>query len=78
LIKNNADIKKENQKLKNEIAILKGEQGKPDIKPKSQNPDISSETQHKEHKKEHKKASRKNKIRAHKINKYLYKNKRHF
>jgi len=67
-IKTIAELKKENQELKNEIAILKGEQGKPDIKPKSANTDISSEKEHEEPKKEQKKTGRKNKIQTHKIN----------
>ena len=62
------DFKKEIQELKNEIAILKGEQRQPDIKPKSKNTDISSEKQNQGEKKKHKKTSRQNKIREHKIN----------
>jgi regulator of replication initiation timing len=39
----------ENQQLKNEINVLKGEQGKPNIKPKNNNKkDISSEQERKD------------------------------
>jgi len=43
-IKTIKDLKFENQELKNEIANLKGEQGKPNIKPNNHDVDISSES----------------------------------
>jgi len=45
----NEKLKIENQKLRDEINLLKGEQGKPDISPskKKQKRDISSETERK-------------------------------
>lgn len=48
------ELKKENQKLKDEINYLKGEQGKPDIKGKnssSDNSDYSSEDERKDNSK---------------------------
>ena len=60
------ELKKENQLLKDEIAILKGEQGKPDIKPKTKSIDYSSNKQlHKN--KQRTKSTRKNKIKIDKI-----------
>lgn len=61
-----SELKKENQELKNTIAILKGEQGKPDIKAKNTNIDISS--QQNRDKKKRKKSNRRKKIAEHKIN----------
>ena len=62
-----AELKDENQELKNEIANLKGEQGKPDIKPKNKNKDISSEKQHQKQKNKGKNSSRRKKIADKKI-----------
>jgi len=62
------DLKKEIQALKNENAILKGEQGQPNIKPKHENTNISSEKYYQGEKKKQKKTSRQNKIKEHKIN----------
>lgn len=48
----NGELKNENQQLKDEINRLKGEQGKPDIKPKKGNTNISSEEERKKFKEE--------------------------
>ena len=59
-------LKEENQKLKDEINRLKGEQGKPDIKPKNKN--ISSEKERKKQKrKKKKKGSKKDRLKIDKI-----------
>ena len=50
-------LKEENQKLRDEINRLKGEQGKPDIKPKNKN--ISSEKERKKQKRKKKKKKKK-------------------
>lgn len=48
LSRENGELRKENQKLRDEINLLKGEQGKPDIRPqKGKNKDISSELERK-------------------------------
>ena len=49
LSKNNKKLKAENQKLRDEISLMKGEQPKPDIKPSGKKPnvDISSEEERK-------------------------------
>ena len=49
LSENNEKLKAENQKLRDEISLMKGEQPKPDIKPpgKKPNVDISSEEERK-------------------------------
>ena len=44
-------LRKENQELKDEINRLKGEQGKPDVRPKIKSKDISSEAERKKIKK---------------------------
>ena len=67
-IKTIDDLKKEIQKLKDENAILKGEQSKPDIKPKTPNRNISSEPYRPDKKKKRKISSRRNKIKNNKIN----------
>ena len=41
------ELRKENQQIKDELNKLKGEQGKPNIKPKKKNKDISSEKERK-------------------------------
>ena len=58
----NTTLREENQKLRNEIALLKGEQGKPDIQGKNQKQagDISSEQERREPGKERRKKSSKN------------------
>ncbi len=43
-------MKEENQKLRDENNRLKGEQGKPDIRPKNKSRDVSSERERKEKK----------------------------
>jgi hypothetical protein len=51
LASENEELKVENQQLKNEVNILKGELGKPDIKPQNshkKDTDISSEKERKE------------------------------
>ena len=62
-------LKEENQKLRDEINRLKGEQGKPDIKPKNKN--ISSEKERKKQKrkkkKKKKKGSKKDRLKIDKI-----------
>ncbi len=67
VLKTNAEIKKENQAFKNEIAILKGEQGQPDIKPKNKNTNISSVKRYQEQHTKHKRTSREHKIKERKI-----------
>ena len=49
LSENNEKLKAENQKLRDEISLMKGEQPKPDIKPSGKEPnvDISSEEERK-------------------------------
>ncbi|KAF5414374.1 MAG: hypothetical protein C5S48_09175 [Candidatus Methanogaster sp.] len=49
LSENNEKLKAENQKLRDEISLMKGEQPKPDIKPSGKKPnvDISSEEERK-------------------------------
>lgn len=47
LVEENAQLKKENQDLKDKVNRLKGEQGKPDIKGKNQSSDHSSEKERK-------------------------------
>ena len=49
LSENNEKLKSENQKLRDDISLMKGEQPKPDIKPswKKPNVDISSEEERK-------------------------------
>jgi hypothetical protein len=60
------ELKEENQKLRDEINRLRGEQGKPKIKPKRK--DISSEKERKQHNRK-KKRKRKKKKKNLKINK---------
>jgi hypothetical protein len=57
-------LRKENQKLRDEINLLKGEQGKPDV-PASKKKDISSE---KERKASERNKEKKSKAKNHKIN----------
>jgi hypothetical protein len=47
LSKENGELRKENQQLRDEINHLKGEQGKPSIRPQKKNNDISSESERK-------------------------------
>ena len=60
----NEKFKIENQKLRDEISLLKGEQGKPKIRGKKPDKDISSEDQRK---KREKKKKKKSKGKKHKI-----------
>ena len=60
----NEKFKIENQKLRDEISLLKGEQGKPKIRGKKPGKDISSEDQRK---KREKKKKKKSKGKKHKI-----------
>jgi len=62
----NEKLKIENQKLRDEINLLKGEQGKPDISPskKKQKRDVSSET---ERKKQEPSRQKRSKAKKHKI-----------
>jgi len=57
-------VKMENQKLRDEVNRLKGEQGKPDIRPQTSSKDFSSE---KERKDPLKKKQKKSKVKNHKI-----------
>jgi hypothetical protein len=59
-------LRTENQKLKDEINHLKGEQGKPDIRPQTKAKDISSEAERRKISNKLKKA-RKSKAKKHKI-----------
>lgn len=59
-------LRVENQKLKDENNRLKGEQGKPDIRPQTKNKDISSEAERRKIKNKEKKA-KKSKAKKHKI-----------
>lgn len=57
-------LKKDNQKLRDEINRLKGEQGKPNIRPQKSKKDISSEKERKTRKNKKKKSkNKKNKIK---------------
>ena len=47
LSRENDELRKEVQKLRDENNRLKGEQGKPDIRPQKKNNDISSESERK-------------------------------
>jgi hypothetical protein len=63
----NQELKRLNQMLRDELRRLKGEQGKPDIKPSTKpagNKDFSSEEERKNRKKRHKKA-KKDRIKTH-------------
>jgi hypothetical protein len=64
LAADNAKLRAENQQLRNEIARLKGEQGKPNIKGKNQksSTDISSEAERKKPKNRKPKGSKKNRV----------------
>ena len=55
----NKDLKEKNQKLKDEVNRLKGEQGKPVINPQTAKKDISSEKERKKKNKKKKKSKRK-------------------
>ena len=58
----NKDLKEKNQKLKDEVNRLKGEQGKPVINPQTAKKDISSEKERKKKKKKKKSKRKKHKI----------------
>ena len=63
LVAANNELKEENQKLRDEVNRLKGEQGKPSIRKQSlSNQDVSSETERrKKKKKQHNKSKNKKK-----------------
>ena len=48
LSRENSELRRENQQLRDEVNHLKGEQGKPDIRPQKNNKDISSESERKD------------------------------
>lgn len=56
-------LKEENQKLRDEVNRLKGEQGKPDVRPKNKNTDVSSERERKWKKRNRKRRGKKKEVR---------------
>ena len=62
IFQNKEELKEENQKLKDEINHLKGEQGKPDIKAKNSNKENSNHSSEKERKGNSKKSNKKKEI----------------
>jgi hypothetical protein len=74
LSQENQELKRQNQTLRDEINRLKGEQGKPTIKPKKKTPkNYSSETNRKQHK-DRKKRKKKDRIKI-QDTRYCYVNK---
>ena len=63
IFQNKEELKEENQKLKDEINHLKGEQGKPDIKAKNSNKENSNHSSEKERKGNSKKSNKKKRNR---------------
>ena len=63
IFQNKEELKEENQKLKDEINHLKGEQGKPDIKAKNSNKENSNHSSEKERKDNLKKSNKKKRNR---------------
>jgi len=57
----NTKLREDNQRLRNEIALLKGEKGKPDIRGKNKGENISSEAERKQGNKQDKKSHKKSK-----------------
>ena len=55
------ELREENQRLRDGLNRLKGEQGKPDIKPKNKNTDISSERDRKKRRKKNRRKQHKKK-----------------
>jgi len=65
LSQENRDLKRQNQELRDEINRLKGEQGKPKIKPKKKTPQQYSSEKERKRPKKRKKRSKKNRIKTH-------------
>jgi len=61
----NLELKKQNQQLQDEIHRLKGEQGKPKIKPSKKNPKQYSSEKERKKSKKRKKRSKKDRIKTH-------------
>ncbi len=59
------ELKRQNQELRDEINRLKGEQGKPKIKPKKKNPSQYSSEKERKKTKKRKKRSKKDRIKTH-------------
>jgi len=59
------ELKRQNQELRDEINRLKGEQGKPKIKPNKKNPSQYSSEKERKKSKKRKKRSKKNRIKTH-------------
>ena len=68
IFQNKEELKEENQKLKDEINHLKGEQGKPDIKAKNSNKENSNHSSEKERKDNSKKSKKKRNRKSRNIN----------
>jgi regulator of replication initiation timing len=68
IFQNKEELKEENQKLKDEINHLKGEQGKPDIKAKNSNKENSNHSSEKERKGNSKKSNKKRNRKSRNIN----------
>ena len=65
LCQENLELKKQNQQLQDEIHRLKGEQGKPKIKPSKKNPKQYSSEKERKKSKKRKKRSKKDHIKTH-------------